>query len=112
MTNCRDATFPENPGKILNLSGVGLKGKDKRFLDYSYFLLPAKITDGASYTQICIEGSTFRKPGEPANYLQSFGKIENIHYSVAFKTLVLLLFSPKKEASCGYTQTLLLPSND
>lgn len=53
----------------------------------------------------------FRKPGESANFLHSFGKM-TIPYSIAFKPLVLLLFSPKKEAVRGYTQTLLLPSND
>lgn len=61
MTNCRDATFPESPGEILNSSGVVVKGKDKRFLDYSYFLLPAKITDGVSHTRICIEGSALQE---------------------------------------------------
>lgn len=79
MTNCREATFPENTAKILNTSRV--KGKDKRFLDYSYFLLPAKITDGASYKR-ALKALLFRKPGESANFLHSFGKM-TIHYPIA-----------------------------
>lgn len=104
MTNCREATFPENTGKILNVSG----GEGKRQKISGLLIFPAKITDTYKYA---LKALPFRKPGESANFLHSFEKM-TIHYSIAFKPLVLLLFSPKKEAARGYTQTLLLPSND
>lgn len=78
--------FPETPGKILNMGGDGEKGKkDSESPNYSYFPLPAKITDGASHNinihcRPCSSGSW----GESVDYFCSFGKMTT-HCSFAFK---------------------------
>lgn len=47
------------------MGGDGEKGKKgSESPNYSYFPLPAKITDGASHTQTFIAGSVLQEAGE------------------------------------------------
>lgn len=75
----RDATFPEMPGKILNMREGREGRKDSESPNYSYFPLPAKITDGASYKHLL--HALFQ---EATSYFCSFGKMTT-HCSSAFK---------------------------
>lgn len=86
MTNWRDATFPEAPGKILNMGRDGGK-KESESSNYSNFPLPAKITDGASHTQILIADYVHQEAGEnqPIGLLiLLFGKVTT-HSSFSFR---------------------------
>ena len=75
-TNWRDAEFPETPGKILNTTGEWREGKDSESSNYSNFPLPAKITDGATYTQILTAGSVLSGSWrESANYFSTFASL-------------------------------------
>lgn len=92
MTNWRDATFPEAPGKILNMGRDGGK-KESESSNYSNFPLPAKITDGASHTdthcRLCSSGSW----REPANrFINSALWEGNYTQFLFFQTLIFFLF--------------------
>lgn len=76
MVSWRDAAFPETTGKILNMTGWREGKQDSESPNYSYFPLPAKVTDGASSTGILIAGSVVQEDEEnqPLYYFAAFGR--------------------------------------
>lgn len=76
MVSWRDATFPETTGKVLNMMGWREGKQDSESPNYSYLPLPAKVTDGASYTEILTAGSVVQEAEEnqPLYYFAPFGR--------------------------------------
>lgn len=76
MVSWRDATFPETTGKVLNMTGWREGKQDSESPNYSCLPLPAKVTDGASHTEILTAGSVVQEAEEnqPLRYFAPFGR--------------------------------------